>query len=150
MSPILRVQLAADCVLCISDGGCTGGSAVGVLPRVSLCYLNTMLLCFCRAGEATSQINFEDADCFVIHTLCQVLMACCVFMVGKEKKNQREESTGVKKAKWERVSYLKKHFNTSNCKEGGREGDKRGEREIEIRLPKGAVEEQQLSETLWG
>lgn len=45
-------ERAADSVLYITDHGV----AVGVLPRVSLCYLNTMLLCFAEQDPEPNEI----------------------------------------------------------------------------------------------
>lgn len=95
------------------------GSAVGVLPRMSLCYLNTMLLCF---SEEESEPNkfwgrrlFRDT-----HTVPSADGMLCFMSWKSVEKSTREGKHGMS------LSYLKKHFNTSNCKERGR---KRGETE---------------------
>lgn len=94
-----------------SDPGINGGVRWECYPE---CLFVISTQCHCvSASRLPSQINFEDADCFVIHTPCQVQIACCVLWL----ENQR-----WRKTRNESLSYLKKHFNTSNCKR------KRGEK----------------------
>lgn len=95
-----------------SDPGINGGVQWECYPE---CLFVISTQCHCvSASRLPSQINFEDADCFVIHTPCQVQIACCVLWL----ENQR-----WRKTQNESLSYLKKHFNTSNCK---RKGERRG------------------------
>lgn len=94
-----------------SDPGINGGVQWECYPE---CLFVISTQCHCvSASRLPSQINFEDADCFVIHTPCQVQIACCVLWL----ENQR-----WRKTRNESLSYLKKHFNTSNCKRKGEKG----------------------------
>lgn len=134
---VLLIHFCA-CLITALPGEYSGSATVGV----SLCYLNTMLLCF--SAQKSEPNKFWGRRLFVIHRLCQVLMACCASWV----ENQREKSARKRKHKM-RISYLKKCFNTSNCKEKEQEwGWQEGEREEEegtreekkrdeIRLPYG-------------
>lgn len=55
------------------------------------CLFVILTQCYCvSASRILSQIKFEDADCFVIHTLCQVVMACCVLWVENQMKKVPE------------------------------------------------------------
>lgn len=56
------------------------------------CLFVILTQCYCvSVSRILSQINFEDADCFVIHTLCQVLIACCVLWVENQRKEVKEK-----------------------------------------------------------
>ena len=124
------------------------GSAVGVLPRVSLCYLNTMLLCFSEQDPEPNKFwgrrLFRDT-----HTVPSADGMLC-FMGWKSE----EEST--RRGKHEiRVSLTLRSTSTrqtakrrSRQKGGGEKTRGKERRKVEIRLLQDAVAEQQLSKTL--
>lgn len=110
------VMLAADSGLCISKRGFTRRMQWECYPE---CFFVILTQCYCvSASRILSQINFEDADCSMINTLCQVLMARCAIWVENQRREGKHEM---------RLSYLKKHFSTSNCKEKERNRGEAGE-----------------------
>lgn len=129
------VILAPDSALYISDHGYTSWVQWECYPECLFVIL-TQFHCV-SVSRILSQINFEDADCSVKHTLCQVLMACCVLWV----ENQTKKSTEQEKEnmKWDTLTLrstsalqtAKKRSETGERqKERGRDkrGDERGEK----------------------
>lgn len=143
--PIFSILLAADSLLCILWSWLYQGSTVGVLYPECLFVILTQCYCVSVSG-IRSQINFEDADCFVIRTLCQVLMACCVLWVENQEEESTRERERERKKNTKRVSLTLRSTSARQTAKRGERGERqrrergrnkgwRERRKIEIRLP---------------
>lgn len=122
--PIESVQGADDSVLYPTDHG----SAVGE------CLFVILTQCYCVSESGIlSQIKFWDADCFVIHTLCQVVMTCCVLWVEKSDENSTRKGKHAMRLSLTLRSTSAHQTATRRGEEGGEKGRNKREREQEDR-----------------
>lgn len=109
------------------------------------CLFVILTQCYCvSVSGIRSQINFEDADCFVIRTLCQVLMACCVLWVENQEEESTRERERERKKNTKRVSLTLRSTSARQTAKRGERGERQrrereggtrvGEREERLKL----------------